>query len=240
LLCKLLAATGKSGNPESYFHNPSISDWLINLGLTPKHPAAERELLTAVVDAARARGTGNTGMFGLRVQRKSFDYLIRKMGVLHPGLSSDVERFQAAFGNTLFIHLTRGNKLAQAISFVKATQTGLWHMAPDGTELERRSAPKQLVYDADEIACRLVEMTALDTGWEDWFASEKINRLRVTYDELSADPQGVLATILDRLGLDRQAAKGINPAVAKLADATSRRWTQRFLAETGDGSGLRI
>ena len=32
---------------------------------------------------------------------------------------------------------SRENKLAQAVSLIKAEQTGLWHIAPDGTELER-------------------------------------------------------------------------------------------------------
>ena len=232
LLCKLLAATGKAGNPESYFHNPSIADWLRGLDLTPEGTASERDLLNAVFDAARKRGTGGTGLFGLRLQRKSFDFLIRQMGVLHPERSSDLQRFKAAFGETLFIHLTRTNKLEQAISFVKATQTGLWHMAPDGTELERLSAPQEPVYDADEIANRLVELTSLDKDWEDWFAREEIDPLRVTYDELSADPEKVLARTLDHLGLDREAAKGIRPAVAKLADATSRNWMDRFLADS--------
>ncbi len=238
LLCKLLAVTGKSGNPESYFHNPSISDWLSNLDLSPKHSGRECYVLNAIMDAVRERGTGNTGMFGLRLQRKSFDFLIEKIGVLHPGLSSDAKRFQAVFGNTLFIYLTRDNKLEQAISFVKATQSGLWHRAPDGTELERLSAPKELVYDADEIARHLVGLTALDNDWEDWFAGEKIDRMCVSYTELSDDPKEVLARILDRLGVGREVAKGIRPAVAKLADATNQNWMKRFLAERGDVIGF--
>ena len=231
LLCKLLAATGISGIPGSYFHTPSISDWLNDLDLAAPEGAAERDVLAAIFGAARATGTGDTGLFGLRLQRPSFAFFMQKLAVLHPGLSSDIERFEAAFGTTLFIHLTRPNKLAQAISLVKASQTGLWHMAPDGTELERLSVPKEPVYDGDEIARQLAELTSLDQGWKDWFAGENIEPLRVTYDELSAGPANVLAQILEQLGLDRQAARGISPGVAKLADETSRSWTERFLAE---------
>lgn len=233
LLCELLAATGKAGHPESYFHSASISDWLINFNLTPENYSTDNNVLSAIFDAARERGTGNTGIFGLRLQRKSFSFLIREMGKLHPRHSSDSELFQAAFGDTLFIHLTRTNKLEQAISLDKATQTGLWHMAPDGTELERLSAPQELVYDRDEIANHLADLTTLDNDWEEWFVKEKIDPLRVTYDELSANPVVVLAQILEQLGLDREVAKGISPAVAKLADETSRNWMERFLTESG-------
>lgn len=238
LLCKLLAATGISGNPNSYFHNPSIEDWMRSLDVSLDQNTAERDVLGAIFDAVRARGTNHTGLFGLRVQRKSFDFLMQKMTILHPGLNNDAERFEAAFGNTLFIHLTRSNKLEQAISLVKATQTGLWHKAPDGTELERASSPKEPVYDAAEIALHLANLTALDEDWKNWFANEKIDPFHLSYDALSAHPAEALARILEALELDSAAAEGISPGVAKLADSTSRDWQERFLAENEDDAAL--
>jgi len=235
LLCRLLAATGTAGNPDSYFHSPSLNDWWDDLALPPTRPQSEVEMLGTIFAAAREQGTTNTGIFGLRLQRHSFDFFIEKTGVLFPGLSSDAERFEAAFGATLFIYLTRENKLEQAISYVKASQTGLWHQAPDGTELERLSAPQEPVYDGGKIAQHLNELTALDEGWRDWFTQESINAMRITYEELSADPTTVLATILEQLGLDAATAKGIDPGVAKLADAISRNWAERFLAEQVTG-----
>jgi LPS sulfotransferase NodH len=231
LLCKLLAATGKSGNPGSHFHDPSIADWQRYYGLSADHFSTEHAALTAIFDAARAHGTGNTGMFGLRLQKRSFSFFMQQMDILHPGYSSDLERIQAAFDNTLFIHLTRANKLDQAISLVKATQTGLWHKAADGTELERLSAPQEPFYDADEITRQLNELSALDEAWKVWFDREKLQPLQISYDELSGDPAGVLAEILDELGLNREMAYYISPQVAKLADATNRIWAERFLAE---------
>lgn len=231
LLCKLLAATGVAGDPDSYFHSPSIDDWRRKFDIVPDGSASEREVLSTIFDAARARGTAGTGIFGLRLQRKSFDFFIQQTERLHPGLANDRARFEAAFGKTLFVHLTRSNKLEQAISFVKASQTGLWHQAPDGTELERLSAPQEPRYDRAEIANQLLELTALDEAWVGWFTKEEITPLRVTYDDLSADPTQVLARILTALGLDPAAARGVKPAVAKLADATSRDWLERFLGE---------
>ena len=236
LLCRLLGATGKSGVPESHFHDPSISDWLGYYGLSREHFTTERDALNAVFDAARLRGTGSTGVFGLRLQRHSFDFFMQQLDVLHPNLSSDSERIQAAFGDSLFIHLTRQNELEQAISFVKATQTGLWHMAPDGTELERLSAPQEPVYDVSEIARQLARATTLDEEWKAWFAEEKIDPLLVTYDELSSDPRATLARILVHFGVDYEPAYSIRPPVAKLADATSRIWAERFRADRGSGS----
>lgn len=192
LLCSLLAATGIAGKPESHFHNPSLSEWLSDFGLTPKDPSSERDMLRDVFDAARKHGTQNTGIFGLRLQRHSFSFFMRQVDTLHPNLPSDLERFQAAFGDTLFIHLSRTNKIEQAVSYVKATQTGLWHMAPDGTELERLSEPQEPVYNADEIANQLAALTTQDDDWEGWFSNEGITPLRIRYDVLSNDPAAVL------------------------------------------------
>lgn len=231
LLCKLLTATGIAGNPDSYFHTPSIDDWLRKFDLTAEETASEQEVLSSLFTAAQARGSAGTGIFGLRLQRDSFDFFTQQAGRLNPGLSNDAARFQAAFGKTLFIHLTRTDKIDQAISFVKATRSGLWHRASDGTELERLSPPQEPDYDAAEIARKLSELTALDEEWEAWFTKEEIAPLRITYDEVSVDPIGTLARVLKALRLDPAAAKGVEPATAKLADATSMNWKERFLAE---------
>jgi len=232
LLCGLLAATGASGKPASWFHAPSIADWLDKFDLSARRFATQRDVLTAIFDAARQCGTGNTETFGLRLQRDSFDFFMAQLDVLHPGLPTDHARIQTAFGSTLFIHLTRENKLDQAISLVKAKQTGLWHKAPDGTELERLSPSREPVYDRQVIARERAELITLDEAWPAWFAREDIEILRVTYDELAADPSATLAAILDRLGLDQTLARGVVPPVARLADAINRQWAERFLVES--------
>lgn len=230
LLCKLLAATGVSGNPDSHFHRPSVAHWLADLGVTPEPGLSERALVQLAFRAALAEGTRG-GMFGLRLQRHSFAFFTERLALLHPGYANDAERFQAAFGRTFFLHLTRQDKVEEAVSLVKAQQSGLWHRAPDGTELERLSPPKELVYDAAAIRAQVEEVTAYDRDWREWFASSGIDPLRIAYEELAADPVETLRVVLDRLGLGRAAADGVEPGVAKLADDTNRDWVARFRAE---------
>ena len=233
LLCELLAATRVAGRPGSHFHAPSLDEWLKDYGLDGERFASRREALRAVLDAARVRGTGDTGMFGLRMQRGSFAHFMQQLDVLHPDRTSDVARIEAAFGPTLFVHLSRLDRLGQAISRVRAEQTGLWHRRADGTELERLAPPREPCYDAEAIARHMADLSALDGAWEDWFAREGIEPLRIGYDALAADPQGVLADLLDVLGLGRAHAQGIEPPTAQLADAMSREWRARFEAKGG-------
>lgn len=232
LLCRLLAQTGRAGCPESYFHQPSLESWLVDLGLPTKGYPNDQARRLAAFKAALKEGAAGTGIFGLRLQRHAFGFWTEQLGFLHPDETTDAARIAATFGDTMFIHLTRENKLDQAISFVKAEQSGLWHMAPDGTEIERLSAPQKPRYDAQTIAEKIDEFTRNDTDWRAWFAREKITPLTITYDQLSDDPAGVVAGILRSLGVENHPTSQPIP-VAKLADATNRDWAARFLAERG-------
>jgi len=233
LLCRLLAATGVAGIPDSHFHSPSVAKWMGYYDLKPDSTKSEKDFLVEIFREARIRGTGNTGMFGLRLQRHSFDFFMEKLQVLVPGCAGEHERIQNVFGRTLFIHLTRQNKLEQAISYVKASQTGLWHKAPNGQELERVSEPQALAYDAKAIQRHLTELGNMDKSWSAWFAKEQLVPLRINYEDLSADPIAIAGVILEYLGLDKRLVIGVEPPVAKLADATNRQWANRYRAENG-------
>lgn len=189
-------------------------------------------MLVAVLDAAIAYGTGNTGIFGLRLQQHSFDFLLEKLDLLFPNSVSDTARLQAAFGQILFIHLTRADKIEQAVSRLKAEQSGLWHKTADGKELERLSEPRDLTYDAPAIAHHVAEMTQADKDWEDWFAREAVTPMRISYDDLSRNPSRILSDILKELDLDKSIAEGITPGTAKLSDDISRSWVEQFRAES--------
>lgn len=232
LLCRLLSGTGIAGNPESYFHSPSLDTWMDSYGITRTPSESERELLASVFKAAICEGRSDGDVFGLRLQRHSFDFFCQKLAVLYPELTNDAQRLTAAFGQTSFIHLTRNNKLEQAISYVKAEQSGLWHMSSDGTELERLSPPQIPSYDAKRIQNQLEQFNAYDRDWHTWFDCEKITPLQITYEELSSEPANTVRKILQHLGLDPNAADDLKPDVKKLADVVNSQWVVRFSNET--------
>lgn len=150
---------------------------------------------------------------------------------VHPGLPDDAARFAQVFGRVLYVHLSRHDKVAQAVSRVKAEQTGLWHAAPDGTELERTRAPAEPRYDFEEIDRRVAELENHDRAWIDWFTGQGLNPHAITYEELSENPAHVLSDILTLLGRDPACADGVLPQVAKLSDAVSAAWITRYKAD---------
>lgn len=231
LLCQLLSATNVAGRPKSYFHPPSVSAWLRSLELEGQTYASDSAASAAAVRAAIRAGTGDTGVFGLRLQYDSRAFLAEQLAGLFPEAETDLDRFQQAFGRVLFIHLTRADKLDQAISYIKASQSGLWHQAPDGREIERLAPHQDPTFDAQAILAQRDEFKEKDVQWRRWFKAQSVKPLQITYDDLSADPNRVLGDILVALGLERALAADVEPGVAKLADETNQQWKARILRE---------
>lgn len=234
LLCRLLRQCDQAGFPGSHFHEPSLEKWLGYYGLRRDEFGKKTEALRAVFDAAIAFGKAGDDIFALRLQRHSFEFFAGQLALLYPLRQTDKSRIEAAFGRTLFIHLTRENKLNQAISYVKAEQSGLWHRAPDGTELERLSEPREPRYDRVAISSKLTQFAQMEAEWQAWFSKECISPLRLTYDELSLAPYATLTRVLGAIGLKSAHVREQAPPVAKLADATNAEWAERFRAENSE------
>jgi LPS sulfotransferase NodH len=188
--------------------------------------------VTEIIDEARCIGTGNSDIFGLRIQRHSFDFWMAQLAILHPSQPSDLGRIEATFGPTAFIHLTRADKVGQAVSLVRAAQSGLWHRNADGSEMERLALPQDLRYDHAAIAQELTELTTSEQAWAIWFSQANITPLKVHYEALVSNPTATIRHIFDHLGLDQTQVKTVVPPTAKLADEVNLQWAQRFVAET--------
>lgn len=228
LLCKLLASTGAAGDPHSFYRLQDVPEWAEEWNLPARDMMDELEFNTAYLDAAISAGKGGTGVFGLRLMRENLDELSAILDQIFPNIASDKARFEKAFGNTLYIHLSRENKLAQAISLIKAQQTGLWHIAPDGTEIERVGPPADPRYDFQRIKLEVTELEAYDAAWNVWFATQGINPLRVGYERLSGNPAAALVSICEALGVQAPNVDDVRPGVAKLSDEMSLDWMRRY------------
>ncbi|XDA96660.1 Stf0 family sulfotransferase [Sulfitobacter sp. LCG007] len=239
MLCDLLSATGVAGVPDSYFMRAPGPEWAAAWRLPDEDGRGTAEHARAYLDAAIASGTGSTGVFGLRLMQESLDDLRELIDLRVPGCPDDRTRLEAVFGEVTCLHLSRTDKLAQAVSRVRAEQTGLWHAAPDGTEIERLAPPAEPEYDRPRIAARLAGIEAQDRAWDNWFTREGIEPLRLRYEDLAADPASVLRRICDRLGVALPADHRIAPGTARLADETSARWMRRFRSETARSAAPR-
>jgi trehalose 2-sulfotransferase len=236
LLCNLLASTKTTGNPDSFYGRKFMSAWAEEWQLPGRDTMSERDYNIAYLRAAVAAGKGGTEIFGLRLMRENLDELSVILDQVFPQLPSDRARLERAFGHILYIHLSREDKLAQAISLVKAEQTGLWHTAPDGTEIERLAPSKEPHYDFARIKREVQELESYDAAWNSWFAAQGIEPLRIGYETLSTNPAAALTGICEALGVQPPNTRDISPGVAKMADGTSQDWMRRYRSDIGSAA----
>ena len=218
--------------PDSHFHTPTIERWVSVYALDETKFVSREAVLRAIFDAAIARGMAGSDCFGLRMQRGSFAFFMEQLSRLSRDSKGDVERIESVLGPTKFIHLSRPDRVEQAISRMRAEQTGLWHRHADGSEFEPPAPLKKPSYDPGAIARHIEELSALDAEWDRWFRQQDIQPLRITYDALSANPQKILSEVLSSIGCDPSLAEHVETPTAQLAGHESDRWKQRYLKES--------
>ena len=234
LLCDLLFKTGIAGRPNSFFRPQSMADFATGWNVPVQTLDGFDQ---SYIDTVLMHGSAGTGCFGMRIMWNNIARLSARLGMLHPEVSGDFERLQVAFGPMDFIHLTRADKVAEAVSLTIAEQSGLWHRNADGSEMERTAPSTEPAYDFAQIQAAYREVTEGQDAWYDWFTAQGIEPLAVTYEALAKAPVTELARILEFLGLDPEKANGITPGTAKLATRRNFEWAARFRADAGLAPG---
>ncbi len=230
LLCDLLAGTGVAGVPDSFFRRESFVEWAEHFGVSTANWTDDLAFDLAYLRAVKDYGIGGTGMFGMRLMWESVGDLCARLGAIYPTAQVPVDCLRQGFDDPLFVHLSRGDKIAQAISLYRAQQSGLWHIHADGSERERLAPAQAPVYDDESLSLLVRKLQEQDASWSRWFVEQQIDPWIVSYEALADDPRGILAGLLSALGRDPAHAKGAQAATALLADSESRQWSARFRA----------
>jgi LPS sulfotransferase NodH len=125
------------------------------------------------------------------------------------------------FPQPRFIWLRRGDRVAQAVSFAKAIQTGHWH--------EWDPAPSTApVFDRGAIETLLREIGEHDRRWADWFAERRVEPLELAFEELVSDPDAQTLRVLDFLGLCLPTGTAIHPLTNSQNDGLDADWCARY------------
>lgn len=225
LLCDLLAGTGKTGHPNSFFRQQSIPNWMRRWGIDRDVPKFEQTYLKLAIQT----GTAGTGMFGLRQMWDHKETLVGMLTRINSGEQYERDQFAQAFGSLRYIFLHRDDLVAQAVSRAKAERSGLWHKFADGTDRERVSKYHEPKYDRDQISKFIGEVTKDNSRWEAWFAHNEVSPLRISYESLAESPQATLDRILDDFGLSRSKAYIKSK---KLFDEVNQTWISRYRSQS--------
>jgi LPS sulfotransferase NodH len=226
LLLGLLESTGVAGHPEAYFRAPDEVSWARQWRITMTSDGAVD--YPEFVRAARAVGSTPNGVFGAKVMWGTLDEVVAKLAVGFPDLAGDdLALLDRAFGSLRFVFLRREDVLAQAVSWLRAEQTGTWYIGADGWAPAFDRVP---VFDRDEISSLMRLIGEHNAGWERWFASVGVRPHRLRYEQLDADPVAVARGVLEFLGLDLPAGRPLVARHQHQADELNREWMYRYRA----------
>ena len=224
LLCGLLRASGVAGCPQSYFRAQDRDMWAARWGLAPGYAFAD------YLRAARAAGRGpGGGPFAARVM---WDTMGELVAAIAQGLpcprARDGEVLAAAFGACRFVWLRREDAVAQAVSLLRAEQSGVWHT----TDAAPR-ASRPVRYNFGALRARVEQVEAHAASWAAWFRANGIAPHALTYEALARDPAGQAQGVLGFLGLTLPPGACLSADVTRMADARSAAWAGRYRAQRG-------
>lgn len=248
LLCHLLGEMGIAGRPEEYF------EALQHSGL-PRRPEEyfDRDRHANIVERLAFRempeadvvpdpsplwdpdsydryvewvveaGTTPNGVFGAKLMwgyLGDFADLLRGIdgnaGLTIPQL------LHGSFPDLRYIRITREDKVRQAVSLWKAVQTQAWRK-------DNGNAPKvEPEFSFRAINFLVRQLTAHDASWDAYFLGLGHQPLKLTYEELAAEPVPTVTRVLDHLGIEVPATTTIpSPRLEAQADELSEDWVRR-------------
>jgi trehalose 2-sulfotransferase len=236
LLSDALTATGIAGRPR---------EWLprFTADTAPRTPIDRMKLVSQpppdpnydpVADAEQIRGflergTTDNGVFGVVVHWLVTQDVVRRLQAFTGTSETEPHRvLAAAFPNLSYVWLKRRDRVAQAVSWYKAIQTGVYvghhaNAGKAGAEVE-----EQLRFDYGKIRYLLTALTSFENAQGLFFSSSGLNPLVLYYEDLSAHYVSTVRSVLDHLQLDARGVDISPPKREKYADTQSREWIEQF------------
>jgi LPS sulfotransferase NodH len=215
-LSHLLWRTGCLGAPIEYLNFDPAGPYFF----AAKSASAQLQLWRSVL----ARRTSPNGVFGV----KCFPSQLEALQQDNPELLSAVMSLLVSGPRPRVVQLERRDRVAQAISYARASLSGVWRKEQEAEGGERVDYSGTAVDRARQI------LDAQSAAWEEMFRELRVQPLRLTYEDALADPEGAVRKVAAYLGVEIDPAAQISvPAVEKQSSADSEQWAKRYAASGG-------
>ena len=214
-LTHLLWETGCLGAPLEYLNFEPSGPYYF----AAKSPSVQRDLWHSVL----ARRTSPGGTFGV----KCFPTQLESLREENPKLLSEVmSMFVTDVATPRMIYLERGDRTAHAISYARATLSGVWRSEHDGQETPVAYSEAAIQQASEGLDLQIA-------AWELMFSDLRIRPLRLSYEELVSNPAAALLQVGQFLGVELDPKDRIVvPSVHKQADNDAKSWAWRFKQES--------
>jgi LPS sulfotransferase NodH len=208
----LLWKTGGLGAPLEYLNFQPGGPY----GFAAQSPEMQRQLWRSVL---RRRCSPN-GVFGLKVFSMQLDVLQHANSIL---LDDVLATMLPHKGPRSVIYLRRRDRAAQAVSYARASLSGVWRKEQESAD----SPPADYSDEALEAAERGIAFQ--ESVWERMFNDLGLEPLTLWHEDVLADPDPAAQQVADYLGiaLDPRAAIDV-PEIEKQSEGDSADWLVRF------------
>ena len=233
MLCRALSDTSVAGHPEEYFLTgpseafpPGWRFWEEG-PIALMHGVKNRE---AYLDRVYRIGASGNGVFGAKVMWGYLDLALEKFqGISAFAGLSRTEVLRSAFPGLQAIQLLRRDRLRQAVSWLRASQDGIWVVSA----MEPAQPTGEPHYDRRIIAGMQDLIEEGERGWRQLFAEMEITPCVLYYEDLLTKEgyESSLRMALSHLGLPN-AAPLPEPRTLQQSDDLNDDWVERFLAES--------
>lgn len=233
LLSNALTSTGIAGRPRELVARytagtapATAGDRMRLVTQAPPEETYDREADAAYIRTLLASGTTGNGVFGVVIHRLQLQDSVRRLQSYLGTSESEPHRvLSSVFPGLSYVWLRRRDRVAQAVSWYRAIQTGVYVGRQGGGEDEA------LRFDYGKIRYLLAALTSFENAWGSYFSSGGLTPLVLYYEDLAADYVPTIRSVLDFLGFDADGVDIARPKHEKYADALSRAWIEQFQRE---------
>jgi LPS sulfotransferase NodH len=210
LLCDLLQATGVSGNPMEYAVQENEQIW--------RHTHGFGDHRSYFIHYAHRLGVTGNGVFSAKLmfrQMAGFVADLKRYKSIDAG--GMIETIDLAFGMPRYVQVLRKDKERQAISLVRAEQTGAW-ASPETTA-------GRLEYNPAHLDATLALLMRLEDSWNEALTPiDPSRRMTLYYEIIVQDMPGTVSSLLNWLGIAETPRPFRAPSMERQSDAVTEEW----------------
>jgi LPS sulfotransferase NodH len=164
--------------------------------------------------------TSPNGVFGV----KCFSLQMRELQQRNPNLLREVFSTLLLRGaDTRVVRLKRRDRIAHAISYARATMSGIWRKEQEA------AGAVPVEYSREAVDRARASLDRQEADWDALFNELRIAPLTLWYEDVADRPSEAVRSVAYYLGVELDPAAALEiPEVERQADEDSRRWSQLY------------
>jgi len=208
----VLWATGCLGAPLEYLNFEPAGPY----GFASASSAAQLDLWRSVL---RRRSSPN-GVFGL----KAFPMQLQALERDNPPLLQEVLAATLPRDRPRrIVYLRRRDIVAQAVSYARASMSGIWRKEQEG------AGPEAPDYSQEQLESAERGILFQQNVWERMFNDLRIEPLAMWHENILANPSAAARQVADYVGVPLDAAAAVSiPEIQKQASGDAQAWIERY------------